>query len=148
MNAFEHFSGNDVVIVKNGRRICGTGGALANAPIVQNKAYFEVKLQSTGKRGTFCRFKSSWAEASQFCIHVFCNVERLPVLLAVYCFIHRRLRHRFSHAAMQSSRSTTRWRHRELGVATGRGTVSQWRGEGTVTAGSTRRRHYCEHLRS
>ena len=34
--------------MKNGKRICGTGAALANAPIVQNKAYFEVKLQSTG----------------------------------------------------------------------------------------------------
>ena len=42
------FSGNDVVIVKNGRRICGTGAALANAPIAQNKAYFEVKVQCTG----------------------------------------------------------------------------------------------------
>ncbi len=38
-----------MVIVKSGRRICGTGAALGNAPIVQNKAYFEVKIQSTGK---------------------------------------------------------------------------------------------------
>ena len=37
------------MIVKNGRRICGTGGALSNVPIVQNKAYFEVKIQTTGK---------------------------------------------------------------------------------------------------
>ncbi|KAL8583241.1 hypothetical protein ACOMHN_013796 [Nucella lapillus] len=43
--------GNEVVIVKSGRRICGTGGALANAPIAQNKAYFEVKVQSTGVWG-------------------------------------------------------------------------------------------------
>jgi hypothetical protein len=43
-----HFLGYGVVIVKNGRRICGTGAALANAPIVQNKAYFEAKLQSSG----------------------------------------------------------------------------------------------------
>jgi len=42
------FTGYGVVIVKNGRRICGTGAALANAPIVQNKAYFEAKLQSSG----------------------------------------------------------------------------------------------------
>lgn len=42
------FTGNDVVIVKNGRRICGTGAALSNAPIAQDKAYFEVKIQSTG----------------------------------------------------------------------------------------------------
>ncbi|KAG1708538.1 SPRY domain-containing protein 7 [Nymphon striatum] len=39
---------NEVVIVKNGQRICGSGGALGNAPIVQNKAYFEVKLQQSG----------------------------------------------------------------------------------------------------
>ncbi|XP_064909475.1 SPRY domain-containing protein 7 isoform X1 [Columba livia] len=40
--------GTDVVIVKNGRRICGTGGCLANAPLHQNKSYFEFKVQSTG----------------------------------------------------------------------------------------------------
>ena len=40
--------GYGVVIVKNGHRICGTGAALANAPIQQNKAYFEAKLQSSG----------------------------------------------------------------------------------------------------
>jgi hypothetical protein len=34
--------------VKNGQRICGSGAALANTPIVQNKAYFEAKLQSSG----------------------------------------------------------------------------------------------------
>ena len=45
-----HFSGTDVVIVKSGRRICGTGGCLANAPLHQNKSYFEFKIQSTGKR--------------------------------------------------------------------------------------------------
>lgn len=40
--------GNDVVIVKKGHRICGTGGAISTSPIVQNKAYFEVKVQQTG----------------------------------------------------------------------------------------------------
>ncbi|XP_015278277.1 PREDICTED: SPRY domain-containing protein 7 [Gekko japonicus] len=40
--------GTDVVIVKNGRRVCGTGGCLANAPLHQNKSYFEFKIQSTG----------------------------------------------------------------------------------------------------
>merc|ERR1712038_212378 len=40
--------GNDVVVVKSGKRICGSGGAMANAPLVQNKSYFEAKLQSTG----------------------------------------------------------------------------------------------------
>ena len=41
-------AGQDVVLVKSGRRICGSGAGLANAPIAQNKAYYEVKLQSTG----------------------------------------------------------------------------------------------------
>ncbi|NXG50477.1 SPRY7 protein, partial [Psilopogon haemacephalus] len=40
--------GTDVVVVKNGRRICGTGGCLANAPLHQNKSYFEFKIQSPG----------------------------------------------------------------------------------------------------
>lgn len=37
--------GNDVVIVKSGHRICGSGAALSSAPIHQDKAYFEVKVQ-------------------------------------------------------------------------------------------------------
>lgn len=40
--------GNEVVIVKNGTRICGSGGVLCSAPIVQNKCYFEVKVQQSG----------------------------------------------------------------------------------------------------
>uniref|UniRef100_UPI00358DF8F4 SPRY domain-containing protein 7 isoform X2 n=1 Tax=Myxine glutinosa TaxID=7769 RepID=UPI00358DF8F4 len=40
--------GCDVVVVKNGRRICGTGACLANAPLHQNKSYFEFKMQSSG----------------------------------------------------------------------------------------------------
>ncbi|XP_037542128.1 SPRY domain-containing protein 7b [Nematolebias whitei] len=42
-----HHMGTDVVIVKSGRRICGTGGCLANAPLHQNKSYFEFKIQSS-----------------------------------------------------------------------------------------------------
>lgn len=38
-----------MVIVKSGRRICGTGACLANAPLHQNKSYFEFKVQSTGE---------------------------------------------------------------------------------------------------
>lgn len=41
--------GHEVVLVKNGCRICGTGGALASAPLVQSKSYFEVKIQQSGK---------------------------------------------------------------------------------------------------
>uniref|UniRef100_A0A182KCF5 Ig-like domain-containing protein n=1 Tax=Anopheles christyi TaxID=43041 RepID=A0A182KCF5_9DIPT len=40
--------GHEVVIIKNGLRACGTGGVLANAPLVQSKSYFEVKLQQSG----------------------------------------------------------------------------------------------------
>ena len=35
--------------MKSGKRICGSGAALANAAIVQNKCYFEMKIQSGGK---------------------------------------------------------------------------------------------------
>lgn len=35
-------------MLKNGCRICGSGGALASAPLVQSKSYFEVKLQQSG----------------------------------------------------------------------------------------------------
>jgi hypothetical protein len=42
-------SGPDVVLLKNGSRICGSGGALATAPIVQNKAFFQVDITQTGK---------------------------------------------------------------------------------------------------
>ena len=47
------YLGYGVVIVKNGHRICGSGGCLANAPIAQNKAYFEAKLQSSGILSSF-----------------------------------------------------------------------------------------------
>ena len=45
---YYNYTGVDCVVVKCGRRICGTGGALANAPIVQDKSYFEVKIQCGG----------------------------------------------------------------------------------------------------
>ncbi|CAG2065689.1 unnamed protein product [Timema podura] len=44
-------TGHEVVIVKNGMRVCGSGGALASAPLVQSKSYFEVKLQQSGVWG-------------------------------------------------------------------------------------------------
>jgi hypothetical protein len=37
-----------VLILKGGHRICGSGSALANNPITQSKAYFEVKVQQNG----------------------------------------------------------------------------------------------------
>ncbi len=43
------FAGVDCVIVKSGRRICGTGAALSNAPLAQDKSYFELKIQCGGR---------------------------------------------------------------------------------------------------
>lgn len=34
--------------MKSGCRICGSGGSLGSAPLVQSKSYFEVKLQQSG----------------------------------------------------------------------------------------------------
>jgi hypothetical protein len=49
-----NFMGSDCVVVKNGLRACGTGAVLANAPIVQDKSYWEVKVQATGNsNGSF-----------------------------------------------------------------------------------------------
>ncbi|CAG7716852.1 unnamed protein product [Allacma fusca] len=45
------YIGHEVVVVKNGMRICGSGGALGIAPLIQTKSYFEVKLQQEGKWG-------------------------------------------------------------------------------------------------
>nr|CAI5831824.1 unnamed protein product [Callosobruchus analis] len=42
------FMGYEVVIVKAGLRTCGAGAALGNAPLVQSKSYFEVKVQQGG----------------------------------------------------------------------------------------------------
>ncbi|XP_060813670.1 SPRY domain-containing protein 7 [Bombus pascuorum] len=42
------YMGHEVVIVKNGLRVCGRGGALTNAPLVQSKSYFEIKIQQGG----------------------------------------------------------------------------------------------------
>merc|ERR1711994_343714 len=40
--------GQEAVFVKNGSRLCGTGAARASTPILQNKAYWEVKIQQSG----------------------------------------------------------------------------------------------------
>ncbi|XP_030749688.1 SPRY domain-containing protein 7 [Sitophilus oryzae] len=42
------FMGYEVVIVKGGQRACGAGAVLGNAPLVQSKSYFEVKVQQAG----------------------------------------------------------------------------------------------------
>ncbi|XP_065211688.1 SPRY domain-containing protein 7 [Planococcus citri] len=43
-----NYMGHEVVIIKDGIRACGSGGVLGNAPLVQSKSYFEVKLQQSG----------------------------------------------------------------------------------------------------
>ncbi|XP_075146296.1 SPRY domain-containing protein 7 [Haematobia irritans] len=40
--------GTEVILLSNYLRITGTGGALATAPLVQSKSYFEVKIQQKG----------------------------------------------------------------------------------------------------
>ena len=59
------FIGQEVVLLKNGMRICGTGGALGNTPIMQDKSYFEVRIQQTGMTGNFicCVWKSTYGFA-------------------------------------------------------------------------------------
>lgn len=42
------FMGYEVVVVKEGQRVCGAGAVLGNAPLVQSKSYFEVKVQQGG----------------------------------------------------------------------------------------------------
>ena len=41
-------TGQEAVVVKNGSRLCGTGAARSSTPILQNKAYWEFKLQQAG----------------------------------------------------------------------------------------------------
>merc|ERR1712004_176922 len=41
--------GQEAVVVKNGSRLCGTGSARGSAPILQDKAYWEVKVQQGGR---------------------------------------------------------------------------------------------------
>ena len=43
-----HLLGQEAVVVKNGSRLCGTGAARSSTPILQNKAYWEFKLQQAG----------------------------------------------------------------------------------------------------
>jgi len=40
--------GQEAVVVKNGLRLCGTGAARGSHPILQDKAYWEVKVQQGG----------------------------------------------------------------------------------------------------
>ena len=47
-----NLEGGEVVIVKNGMRVCGTGVTLGKIPLLQTKAYFEVKLQQAGKKSS------------------------------------------------------------------------------------------------
>lgn len=42
------FLGQEIVILKNGKRVCGSGGAVLNQALLQSKSYFEVKIQQSG----------------------------------------------------------------------------------------------------
>ena len=45
---FVFYLGQEAVVVKNGSRLCGTGASRSSTPILQNKAYWEFKLQQAG----------------------------------------------------------------------------------------------------
>jgi len=45
------FMGDEAIVLKCGTRLCGTGGVLLNVPLIQNKSYFEVKIQQSGQWG-------------------------------------------------------------------------------------------------
>lgn len=47
----QYKAGTGAVIIKSGKRLCGSGGCLGTAEIVQDKCYFEAKLQSHGVWG-------------------------------------------------------------------------------------------------
>ncbi|KAG5672441.1 hypothetical protein PVAND_002569 [Polypedilum vanderplanki] len=40
--------GQEVVVLKNGKRLCGSGGSILNQALLQSKSYFEVKIQQSG----------------------------------------------------------------------------------------------------
>ncbi|XP_036335896.1 SPRY domain-containing protein 7 isoform X2 [Rhagoletis pomonella] len=42
------FAGPDAILLSKQLRITGSGGALATAPLVQSKSYFEIKIQQSG----------------------------------------------------------------------------------------------------
>lgn len=46
------FMGEEAIVLKCGTRLCGSGGVLLNVPLIQDKSYFEVKVQqSSGQWG-------------------------------------------------------------------------------------------------
>ncbi|RZC39922.1 SPRY domain-containing protein 7 [Asbolus verrucosus] len=62
------FMGYEVVIVKGGQRVCGAGAALGNAPLVQSKSYFEVKVQQGGAWSIGGMDEFSWSLCSDHII--------------------------------------------------------------------------------
>ncbi|CAB0037345.1 unnamed protein product [Trichogramma brassicae] len=44
----DEFACQEVVLLKNASRVCGRGGVLGNAPLIQSKSYFEVKILQDG----------------------------------------------------------------------------------------------------
>ncbi|XP_001607765.1 SPRY domain-containing protein 7 [Nasonia vitripennis] len=56
--------GQEVVVVKNCGRVCGRGAVLGNAPLVQSKSYFEVKIQQEGIWGVGIATRSTNLDTS------------------------------------------------------------------------------------
>ena len=50
--------------MKNCGRVCGRGGVLGNAPLVQSKSYFEVKIQQEGIWGVGIATRSTSLNAT------------------------------------------------------------------------------------
>ncbi|KAL1285290.1 SPRY domain-containing protein [Trichinella pseudospiralis] len=44
-------SGENVVLLKDSTRICGSGASLCTAPLLQDNSYFEIKIQQAGSWG-------------------------------------------------------------------------------------------------
>lgn len=61
---FLQFAGQEVVVVKNCGRVCGRGAVLGNAPLVQSKSYFEVKVQQEGIWGVGIATRSTNLDAT------------------------------------------------------------------------------------
>ena len=95
------------MIVKSGRRICGTGAALANAPLVQDKSYFEMKVQCGGTYIFMCVY-------IQTSHYQYINVEHLHSnsLVLLVCILNAS-----NLVAVNNLLHGTNWRHESLYVS-------------------------------
>ena len=72
---YVYFVGTDAVIVKNGRRICGTGASLANSFIAQDKVSNELAFTASETFLLVFYFtfekKTSSFHGARNCIYIF-----------------------------------------------------------------------------